>query len=169
MDLQNGLRHSVVVTQGSIAWHALFATLTTTMSRDRAEASPFAWQPEPAAPVSRRNPYPETRYRLRVLGVLHGTTGLTVRVRPREGRCVAPTRTEGGVLSCVSTAHGCTTPWHRYLDPVAPLASLVWRIRPWWPNALGRAQDAGRAHTPLVSPCRYCKAIGNRDPRNCRT
>lgn len=56
-------------------------------------------------------------------------------------RCVAPARTRGGVLSCVSTRSGCTEPKHRRWDRIAPLMVLVWRIRPWWPNALGRAQD----------------------------
>lgn len=82
-------------------------------------------------------------------------------------RCVAPTSTAGGWLSCVQTREGCSTPSHRRWDRWAPILGVVWRIRPWWPNALGRAQDRGEAHTPSVQPCRYCVKIGNRDPRAC--
>lgn len=78
-------------------------------------------------------------------------------------RCPAPTSTDGGVLRCITTRSGCRTPEHRRYDRVRLLAAVVWWVRPWWPNTLGRARDRGHAHTcPVVRPCRACEA-----PRTC--
>lgn len=80
---------------------------------------------------------------------MRGTWSLT--------RCPAPTRTEGGTLRCVQTLAGCSTPTHRRWDRLAPLMAIVWWLRPWWPNAIGRAQDRRDAHTcPNVWPCTAC-------------
>lgn len=74
-------------------------------------------------------------------------------------RCPAPVHTRGGTLSCVSTRKGCTDPAHRRWDRVAPLMAVVWWLKPWWPNALGRAQDRGEAHVcPNVQPCTACRS-----------
>ena len=73
-------------------------------------------------------------------------------------RCVAPVRTTGGVMSCVMRRDACHEPTHRRWDRLAPLLDLVWRIKPWWPNKLGRAQDRGKAHVcPNIHPCRPCQ------------
>ncbi|WP_193613141.1 hypothetical protein [Nocardioides lijunqiniae] len=61
------------------------------------------------------------------------------------GRCPAPARTEWGTLRCVVTVDGCNDRGHARWRRVAWLMALVWRLRPWWPNAKGRAADrAGR-------------------------
>lgn len=65
--------------------------------------------------------------------------------RPQLSRCPAPARTEWGTLRCVVTRSRCTdtkhAKWNRVLWPMA----LVWAMKPWWPNAKGRAADrAGR-------------------------
>lgn len=71
--------------------------------------------------------------------------------------CPAPVRSRGGVLRCVVRRDACTYPGHRRW-PVLPMA-VVWWLKPWWPNALGRAQDRGEAHVcPTVQPCRACRA-----------
>jgi hypothetical protein len=71
--------------------------------------------------------------------------------------CQAPVRSRGGILRCVLTRKGCTYPGHRRYDRVRLLAAVVWWLRPWWPNRLGRAQDRGDAHVcPNVYRCRAC-------------
>jgi hypothetical protein len=69
-------------------------------------------------------------------------------------RCPAPVHAEGGWLRCVVRRDACDYPNHQRW-PVLPMAVLWW-LRPWWPNKLGRAQE-GLAHTPNVSPCRHCE------------
>lgn len=75
--------------------------------------------------------------------------------RPNLTGCPAPVHTPGGVIRCVSRRPCGQHPQGRWEALLLPLA-LVWAIKPWWPNRLGRAQDAGRAHTPNVQPCRAC-------------
>lgn len=71
--------------------------------------------------------------------------------------CPAPVKARGGVLRCVVTRDRCDYPGH-HRWPVLPMAALWW-LKPWWPNALGRAMDRGQAHTcPNVAPCRACMA-----------
>lgn len=69
--------------------------------------------------------------------------------RPNLSRCPAPTRTEWGTLRCVVTRGRCThashTRWNLVLWPMA----LVWAVRPWWPNAKGRAADRAGQGRPL--------------------
>lgn len=77
-----------------------------------------------------------------------------MRGRWNTTRCPAPTRTVGGVIRCVIRRPCAHHPhWDRWTLALA----IVWRIRPWWPNTLGRAQDRGLAHTPNVHPCRHCE------------
>lgn len=63
--------------------------------------------------------------------------------RPNLTRCPAPARTDWGVIRCVSVRGRCTSPghsrWRRVLWPMA----VAWAVRPWWPNARGRAADRG--------------------------
>lgn len=76
-------------------------------------------------------------------------------IRLNLTRCPAPTHTPGGALRCLQSRPCGQHPGSRWDVLLLPLAA-VWAIRPWWPNRLGRAQDAGRAHTPNVSPCKAC-------------
>lgn len=75
----------------------------------------------------------------------------------RPTRCPAPVRTKGGVLQCVVSIDACREPQHRRWDRLSLPLAILWHIRPWWPNALGRAQDRGEAHVcPQVQPCPAC-------------
>ena len=62
-----------------------------------------------------------------------------------SSRCPAPAHTEWGTLRCVVAADRCSDPSHARWRRVSWLMELMWRLRPWWPNAKGRAADrAGR-------------------------
>jgi hypothetical protein len=68
-------------------------------------------------------------------------------------RCPGPVHGAAGWHRCVIRADSCDE-HDRW--PMLPMA-IVWRIRPWWPNRLGRAMDRGCAHTcPQVNPCKRC-------------
>lgn len=61
--------------------------------------------------------------------------------------CMAPVHARGGWLRCVVQAKRCDYPGHQRWNRWGwPLVQVVWWLKPWWPNAIGRAQDrAGRA------------------------
>lgn len=77
--------------------------------------------------------------------------------------CPAPSHTEGGTIRCVSR-RPCAAHTARYWDLLLIPAALIWTLRPWWPNHLGRARDRGHAHTPNLHPCRACALESRLDP-----
>lgn len=87
----------------------------------------------------------------------------------RQTRCPAPYFADAGALRCAQQTPCDRHPGRRW-RLLAPILDVVWRIRPWWPNALGRAQDDGRAHAPLIYPCKACTAERalDHDPRAIR-
>lgn len=61
--------------------------------------------------------------------------------RPTLTRCPAPARTEWGTLRCVTSRDRCDDPAHRKWTRLAWPMALAWAVKPWWPNAAGRAAD----------------------------
>ena len=79
--------------------------------------------------------------------------GRALAAEVNTSRCPGPVHTAGGWHRCIIRADSCAE-HDRW--PMVPMA-VLWRLRPWWPNRLGRAQDRGTAHTcPAVLPCRTC-------------
>lgn len=89
-------------------------------------------------------------------------------------RCAAPVTAAAGVLACVATAgtHGVCDDHHAWRSFVTPLR-ILWSIRRWWPNELGREMDRsgrerarggdplvtdGQIHGKLLDDTRCCPA-----------
>lgn len=65
--------------------------------------------------------------------------------KPNLNRCPAPVRTRWGILRCVTLRTHCSVASHRRWTCVLWPMAAFWAIKPWWPNAEGRAADlAGR-------------------------
>lgn len=64
--------------------------------------------------------------------------------RPHWDGCPAPAHTDTGTIQCVVQKNRCTEPGHAKWRRLGWVMPLVWAVKPWWPNATGRAMDAGR-------------------------
>lgn len=79
-------------------------------------------------------------------------------------RCAAPVTTEAGVLACVRTAGAGTcadhTEWRSFVWPLR----ILWTLKRWWPNEIGRAMDQASPsrHTHAADEMRALMRVLNR-------